>query len=225
MRFPLAIAAAGLMSLGSPAEQGSAVVDEATFIVTRNGAPIGRESFKIIRAPGPGGQVYRAVASSALGEDRISTTLTTDSTGAPVAYESTLSLRGEVQERIQGRGRTDRFSVLVQTKGGEAVNEYVVRPGTIVLEGRVFYQYYFAARAGAEVSAIAPRAGRQEVLRVEDLGTEELAIGRQRVSGRRLAVVDASGGRRDIWVDRTGRLLKVALPDQGLLATRDDPPR
>ena len=225
MNPTFAVATAALVSLAPPPNQGSAVVDEATFIVTRNGAPVGRESFKIIRAPGPGGQVYRAVASGALGEDRISTTLATDSSGAPVSYESTLSLRGEVQERLQGRGRTDRFSVLLQTKDGEAVNEYVVRPGTIVLEGQAFHQYYFAARAGAEVSIVAPRAHRQEVLRVEDLGTEELAIGRQRVSGRHLALVDSSGGRRDLWVDRTGRLLKVSLPDQGLLATRDDPPR
>lgn len=227
MRTSTGAAVLALLSL-TPSDaltQGSAVVDEATFIITRKGAPVGRESFKIIRAPGQGGQVYRAVASSALGEDRVSTTLSTDSTGAPVSYESTLSLRGEVKERLQGRGRPDRFSVGVQTKSGEAINEYVVRPGTIILEDGIYHQYWFAVRDGAEVSVIAPRSGRQEVLGLEDLGTEELAIGRQRLSGRHLTLVGGTGGKREVWVDSQGRLLKVALPDQGLVATRDDPPR
>lgn len=211
------------------AAQSSAVVDEATFIVTRKGAPIGRESFKIIRAPGPGGQVFRAVSTSALGEDRVSTTTTlaTDSSGAPVLYEFQLSQRGEVLQRIQGRGRPDRFSVLVQTKGGEAAREYALQPGAVLLDDDVFHQFFFVARAAfrSEVTIIAPRTARQERMRLEELGNETIQIGGQNILGRHLALVDSAGARRELWVDPAGRLLKVSIPEKALLALRDDPPR
>lgn len=219
---------AALVLLPAPAwSQASAVLDEATFIVTRQGAPIGRESFKIIRAPGPGGQVYRASASSAMEEVRNLTTLATDSAGSPVSYESQVSLRGDVLERIQGRGRRDRFSVLLQTKRGEAVQEYIVRPGTIVLEEDQFHQYWFAVRAGSQgqLTAIEPRTGEQGDLRLEELGNELITVGRQRIAGRHVALTDPGGERREVWVDRAGRLLRVSVPSRGLLATRDDPPR
>jgi len=222
--LPLAIALAG----AAPAlAQTSAVVDEATFMISRKGAPVGRESFRIIRAPGPGGQVFLARATSALGEDRVATTLATDSAGIPVSYEATLSQRGEVVMRLQGRGRPDRFSMLVQSKGGEAAREYLVRPGTMLLDDDQFHQFYFILRAArdSQVMIIAPRTARREKMRLEDNGLESLPIGGQDITARRLALVDSAGGRRELWLDPLGRLLKVSVPEKGLIALRDDPPR
>lgn len=225
LRFlPLAIALAGA---ATALAQTSAVVDEATFMISRKGAPIGRESFRIIRAPGPGGQVFLARATSAIGEDRVATTLATDSAGIPVSYEATLSQRGEVLLRLQGRGRPDRFSVLVQAKGGEAAREYLVRPGTMLLDDDQFHQFYFILRAArdSQVTIIAPRTAHREAMRLEDMGMESLQIGGQAITARRLALVDSVGGRRELWLDPLGRLLKVSRPDEGLIALRDDPPR
>jgi hypothetical protein len=209
------------------AGQASAVVDQATFMITRKGAPVGRESFSIIRAPGAGGQVFRASASSALGDDRVSTTLATDSTGTPVSYDVTLSQRGEVLLRLRGSGRPDRFSVVVQSKGGEAAKEYQVRPGTILLDEDLFHQFWFVPRAGNDtlVTIISPRTLRREAVRIENMGVEALAIGGEDITARRLALVDSSGSRREVWFDQRGRLLKVSIPDKGLVALRDDPPR
>src|SRR4051794_4305945 len=100
--------------------QTSAVVDEGTFTVSKSGTPLGRESFRIKRELAPGGQVFQATGESSLGDTRLTTRLGTDSTGVPVSYETEIKDRGEVVQRIQGRGRPGRFSVLMQTRSGES---------------------------------------------------------------------------------------------------------
>lgn len=209
------------------AAQTSTVVDEGTFMVSRQGAPVGRESFKISRAPGPGGQAYRAVATSAIGDERISVALTTDSAGRPIAYDFQLGQHGEVLQRIQGRGRSDRFSILAQAKGGEAAREYVVRGGTLLLDEDVFHQFYFVARTVglSEVTIIVPRTARQTSLRLEVLAPETVTVGGRAIAARHAALVDSAGIAGEWWSDAAGRLLKVGLPRRSLMAIRDDPPR
>lgn len=221
------LATAACVVLASAAAAQSAVVDEATFLVTRNGAPAGRESFRIVRAPGPGGQVYRAQANSALGEDRISTTLATDSTGAPVSYELILSQRGEVKLHIQGRGRPNRFSVLSQTKLGEEVQEYMLGGEAVVIDEDVFHHLYFlplAAKHG-DLTVVVPRTSQQTVVSMEARGNENLSVGGMAIRARHVAVVSAAGTLQEAWLDDAGRLLKVSIPSKGMVAIRDDPPR
>lgn len=208
------------------AAQQSGLVDEGTFMVSRNGAPIGRESFRIVRAPAPGGQVYQARSQSALGGDRLTTILGTDSTGAPVTYEAELSRDGRMVERARGSGNARRFTVLVQTKNGEASREYVLTNGALLVDDDVIHQFHFVGLAlAAEYDIIAPRATGQTRFRLEQRGTETLEIGRSRVESRRYALIEAGGSAREVWLDRQGRLLKVALPEKSLVAVRDDPPR
>src|SRR5207237_3640196 len=138
------------------AAQSSAVVDEGTFMVTQSGTPLGRESFRIVRGPAPGGLVYRATGQSALGANRVSTTLGTDSTGLPVSYESELTQRGEVVQRLKGRGRPGRFSVIIQTKTGESSHEYVLNNGALLMDENVFLHSFFLPLAAqhAQVAVI-----------------------------------------------------------------------
>jgi hypothetical protein len=227
-RRPLLVLAA-LASLtlpGTAAAQQSGVVDEGTFMVSRNGAPIGRESFRIVRAPAPGGQVYQARSQSALGADRLTTILGTDSTGAPVSYEAELSRNGQVVERARGNGSGRRFTVLVQTRTGEASREHVLENGALLVEEDVIHQLAFVGLTlSAAYDVIAPRATGQTHYQLESRGTETLEIGRSRVEARRYALVSPAGVARELWLDQRGRLLKVALPDRSLVAVRDDPPR
>lgn len=212
---------------GALVAQSSAVVDEGTFMVTRNGSPIGRESFRIVRAAAPGGQAYESRSRSALGRIRINTILGTDSLGAPVSYDSELSTGSELTERLKGRGRPGRFSVLVQTKSGEAAREYVVSSGALLVDDDVIHQYYFFGLAGrrTDFNVIGPRARQQGTYRYEDRGNETLDIGGQSIPSRRLALIPPSGSALELWLDAAGRLLKVAIPDRSLVAVRDDPPR
>src|SRR5687768_4384652 len=105
-----AVAFLGVMMLPlTLAAQQSAVVDEGTFTITRNGAPVGREAFRIVRAPAPGGQVLRASGTTVIGDRRIQPRLGTDSAGVPVSYESDVIEKGSVVQKLRGSGRPGRF--------------------------------------------------------------------------------------------------------------------
>lgn len=205
----------------------SAVVDEGTFMVTRKGAPIGRESFRIVRAPAPGGQVFRATGQSALGDNRVTTSLGTDSSGVPVSYESELTQRGEVVQQLKGRGRPGRFSVLVQTKSGESVREYVLNNGALLMDDDVFHHFYFVPVAAqhAQLIVVAPRSAEQGRYRLEERGNDNVEIAGRIIASRHFALIGPTGATRDVWVDDKGRLLKVSVQEKGLVALRDDPPR
>lgn len=206
--------------------QASAVIDEGTFMITQRGSPYGRESFRIVRTPAPGGQVFRATGQAALGDNRLTSVLGTDSLGVPVSYESDLTLKGELVQHLQGRGRPGRFSMLNQTRGGEAAREYVLDDGTILIDGDVIHHYYFAslARDRTALNVIAPRSGQQFRYQLDELGREPVDVGGRSVDARHFALT-ADGVRREIWVDGVGRLLKVVVPDKGIVAVRDEPPR
>ena len=207
--------------------QPSALVDEGTFQVSRNGTPIGREAFSIVRSPAPGGQVYLAKGTSAIGERTLTTALGTDSLGVPVTYESLLREGGAMAEQTQGRGRPGRFSVLVQTRSGEAAREYVLNNGAVLLDGNVFHQLYFVALAGPHENylVVTPGDAKPGRLRYEARPAEPVEIAGRRIVARRYALVDATGDRYVVSVDSSGRILRVAAPDRGLVALRDDPPR
>jgi hypothetical protein len=56
------------------------------------------------------------------------------------------------------------------------------------------------------------------------VGQETLQIGNHDVAATHLRATLSGGQVHDLWVDSSGRLLKVALPAKGLVAVRDDPP-
>lgn len=207
--------------------QSSAVVDEGTFTVTEKGAPVGRESYRIARTPGPGGQVYLVKGQSALGENRISTTLGVDSLGLPVSYRSEHTVRGQLVQLLQGRGRPGRFSVLKETRSGESAREYLLNSGALLMDEDVFHHFYFVPFGAklAHLVVIAPRTAEQGRFRVEDRGPESIEIAGQSITSRRYSLIGSSEAGRDVWIDEKGRLLKVAIPEKGLIALRDDPPR
>jgi hypothetical protein len=227
LRFASTAALALLALPGAALAQPSAVVDEGTFMITRNGVAAGRESFRIVRAAGPGGQVFRATGQSALGDSRFTTSLGTDSTGVPVVYESEFSQRGEVVQRLEGRGRPGRFSVLVRTKSGEAAREYLLNNGALLIDEEVIHQFYFipAAAKREQLVVIIPRAGQQTRFRLEERPGETIEIAGRGVASRRFVLTQSPGASRDVWTDENGRLLKVVIPDKGIAAIRDDLPR
>jgi hypothetical protein len=227
--WPVSLASAVLLALipHIATAQSSAVVDEGTFTVSRNGAPVGRESFRVARTPAPGGQVFKASSTSALGDIRITSSLGTDSSGVPVAYESDVFQKGQLQQHAQGRGRPGRFSVLVQTRSGESAREYLLSDGALLLEDDVHHHFYFVALAArdAEVVVIAPRSAQQVRVKLENRGADSVEIAGRAIAARRFGLTYPDGTSRDVWVDESGRLLRVAVPAKGLVALRDDPPR
>ena len=172
--------------------------------------------------------MLRATGQSAIGDERAETTLGTDSLGVPLSYDNKVYTRGELTNRVRGlSSRPGRFSVFLQTKGGESAREYVLNNGALLMDDGVFHHFYFIPIASSHdhVLVIAPRSGQQERFALQDLGADPVRVATKQVDARHLALKGADGESRDVWVDDKGRLLKVALPAHGLVALRDELPR
>ena len=203
-------------------------VDEGTFVISRNGAVIGRESFRIVRSPSASGDVFRATAQLALGDQRVVPTLSADSTGAPLSYDVAVQNGPDRQVRLQGRARPGRFSAMLRTRDGESTKEYVVPSSAVVLDDDISHQLYFVTLSGRHsgpVSVLDPRSNAQIAANLERRGEETVEIGGTAVPAQHYALTAAGLPRREFWVDAGGRVLKVTVPDRGIVALRDEPPR
>ena len=199
--------------------------DEGSFVVTRNGAPVGKEAFRILKSPGKD-QFYTSTAQCAFGERRIFPILTADRVGAPLLYQVDVKNGGEVEERLRATGRPGRLHAVRQTRTGEASKEYLISSGAVILDEDVFHQHFFIplAKRTGDVSVIIPRRNGQVTGRLEERGSEKIKVDGREVSALHL-VITLPDESRDLWIDESGRLLKVAVPARGLVALREELPR
>lgn len=203
-------------------------LDEGTFLISRNGAPIGRESFRILQVTPSAGEVYRATAQVALGDRRIIPTLTCDSAGAPITYDVAVQGGSDPGTRLQARGRPGRFSSMLRTKDGESTREYVVPAGVVILDDEVVHQLYFVTMRGrrsGSLTVLAPRTGVQAVATLENRGSNLVEIGGGSIQATHYVLTAPAFPRREFWTDAAGRVLRASIPERGILAQRDEPPR
>lgn len=204
----------------------SALVDEGTFTISRQGQTIGREQFSIRSRPGAGGSSFIANGSTSYSDRRLDPRLETDAAGAPIRYVVETRVGAERQEMLSGQVQRGRFSARTQTARGESAREYIVAEGAFILDDDIFHQYYFLAqstRSGA-IPVVVPRRNVQITMRVESLGAERITIGGRALEGQRLSLSEPGGETREILVDSQGRVLRVVISSRGITAMRDDPP-
>ena len=100
---------------------------------------------------------------------------------------------------------------------------------TLLVDDELYHQLYFLSlgdrAGGTEVSTLMPRRNVQGSTRVARSGADPVVIAGRAIPATRLAVTTPDGVRREVWVDASGRVLKVSVPGNGTLALRDDPPR
>jgi hypothetical protein len=215
---------AGALPLKGALGQG-APFDEGTFVVTRNGAVVGKEAFRILRSSGRG-QLYTSTAQCAMGDRRISPALSADGSGTPLLYRVEVKNGGDIEERLQATSRPGRLHAVLQTRTGESAKEYVVGGGALILDEDVFHQHFFVplAKRSGDISVVVPRRNSQVTARVEERGSDKIRVDGREVSAVHF-VVTLPDGARDLWFDDGGRLLKVAVPSRGLVALREELPR
>jgi hypothetical protein len=226
-RLQLTLAAAFSLGAAVPSPAQVVTVDEGSFTITRNGRPAGREEFRIRRTPAGGGGEYVASATVSLGDRRLTPDLRVDANGAPLAYHLEMKTGPRIDEHLTGQVGRGRFSAQMTSPRGESTREYVVADGALVLDDDVHHQYYFLAQSGrsGSVPVVVPRRNVQVTMRVERRGTESLQVGGRAIDATHLVVSEPGAGERHVWVDADGRVLKVALPESGTIALRDEPPR
>jgi hypothetical protein len=219
----LLTALAGSLAWGGTARAQSTTVDEGSLMVTRNGASIGRESFRIIQATP--GELLTASGQGVYGDRRLAPALSVDLAGNPVLYRFESRTGAAAEERIQGTARGARLSMLRHTPSSEAVREYLVNAPTLLLDDEVYHHYAFLPlKQPGQLSVITPRRNVQRPALVEDMGVETISLDRREIEARRYRVT-LSDGVREAWFDARGRLLRVAHPDKGILATRESLPQ
>lgn len=230
----LTLVGAALGTFGAPAAGAQVTtLDEGSFTVTRGGARVGREEFRIVRQPAAGGVAYSARALGAYGERRVSPALQADAAGTPLRYQVEVRRGGALEVRLTGQMEGGGHFVTQATAGGgEASREYRVAAGTVTLDPEVYHQYFALALGGradtaASFAVLAPRHNEVGTLRVVSRERDRVALaGAQApLDALHLVLADARGARREVWLDRGGRVLQVALPADGVVALRDEPPR
>lgn len=207
-----------------PGSAQQATLDEGTLIVSRRGAAIGRESFRIVQAADEG-RVLTSSAQIAYGDRRITPTLSADGTGSALLYRVEVRNAGQVHERLQASARGGRLSAVRQTPGGESSKEYVVAGGAFVIDDEVLHQHAILAltRRAGPVTIVVPRGRSQLTGRLIDGGQDTLTVDGKSVSAARWTL-ELPTGTHEFWVDGRGRLLKVALPSKGIVAIREELP-
>jgi hypothetical protein len=224
----LLLAALTALGAAAPALAQVSTVDEGSFTITRHGARVGREEFRIRRtATGEATVTFVATATVALADRQLVPELRADGSGAVLAYRVEVTGAADATERLKGALERGLFTAVVSSPRGESAREYVVSPGAVVLDDDVYHQYYFVARLAARgpLAVVVPRRNAQVAMRLEAAGSEPVTTGGRAVPATHLVLSEPAGAARDIWADAEGRILRVAIPSLGIVATRDEPPR
>src|SRR3954471_20817143 len=201
-------------------------IDQGAFTLTRDGAPFGKESFLIIRQAAPDGASYTLSSTRVVGGRAIRTSLKTDSRGAPVTY-----LRQEVggapATLVASGKNAGRLTVNVSEGDDRSSKDYLVVPGTLLLDDDLVHQLYFVCLNDRprSISYVSPGSRSSATSTLAAVGGEEVELGNKARIAARHFVFGTGDGKREIWIDSSGRLLRVSIPGRQIEAVRDEPPR
>ncbi|MEW5917109.1 MAG: hypothetical protein AB1762_11920 [Gemmatimonadota bacterium] len=217
------LAATALLLSGNLADAQVRTIDQGSFTITMNNQRIGREDFSIVETAAPGGPSYLAKATVEYRDRgvRLQPVLTANSAGASTQYE--LTVRGGPIQKWFGTINRNRVSAIVHSDRGQSAKEFVVSVGAMVLDDDVFHQYYFVAKSSGSAAVVVPQSGTQSTVTVTRSGRERIELGMAQADAEKI-VVQGAGPAREVWVDAQGRVLKVAIPSRGIVATRDEVP-
>jgi hypothetical protein len=200
------------------------IIDEGTFSITRGGVSQ-TENFRITRVENG---MIKATAQVVAGTERVTSVLTVDSLGTPASYDVTVSDKGAKSVAVKAVAGGARLVAKTNDQhGDESMREYPISVGhSLLVESGLLHQLYFAAlghRPGT-IQVIDPRGGRVSPATLSALGLEPVDVGGKSVTGTHYSLV-SGGVRRDFWVDSAGRLLRVEIPSEQLVAAREELPR
>jgi hypothetical protein len=116
---------------------------------------------------------------------------------------------------------------MLRTRDGESTHEYVVPSGVVVLDDDVVHQLFFVTlgRRSGSLTILAPRTGVQALATLDNRGASSVNIDGNSIPATHFVLSAAGFARREFWIDAAGRVLKVSIPDHGMIAQRDEAPR
>jgi hypothetical protein len=208
------------------------VVDEGQFNIRIDGRDAGTEDFVIRRAGlGRSDAVFaRATVSVTDGgvlQEVRPLLQATPLEGAAASYEVVVTGQDAMEVRLarvlNARSRYVYVATIRSDIGSED-REFQARENTRVIELGVAHHYYFLrdVREGRETPVLEPRSRRQIKLTAGSRTEEELVLGPNHISARRVEYTSDSGDDRVVWYDRQGRVLRVEVPSLSYVAERTD---
>lgn len=215
----------------STAQAQTQVLDEGSFRILQNGNEVGMESFSIERSGSGAEAVTTATGRVTLNGTGDAEEITSELEVAgpalrPATYR--VDVRGDEAQRIAGRVVGGRFSARITSSAGEMMREYLAGEGAVVLDEGIAHHYYFLTRdmgdAEFSVPVLVPRESRQISANVRPGGMETIESAGQQVRGRSVVVAPSEGPNVRLWVDDSGRLLRVEIPAENRVAVRTSLP-
>ena len=203
-------------------------VDEGTLVVREDTLEIARETFRLT-AVRTGAGVTRWKLATTIRYDRTRPVVVFDPIvelgpdSSPVSLEYTVADPREPL-RILGQLTRGRFVVRLLGRRTERAREFPAPPPAAVVDDSVFALYLPVAWQGrprpVTVTCVFPRAGRRELLTVQDLGVESTTLNRDPAALRHITVTGGENRVIHLWLDADGRLAKVEVPSRRLVAER-----
>lgn len=225
----LLFAAAFLALIPARALSQNVSVDENVFRIFLNGDAVGREEFSI-RQIGPLGQrriILHGSVQLDLPDGRLNLVPAMDAQGGSLGIST-------YQIKASGTEATDifvtvsgnRFLARTVSSAGEQLREFRAGPGSVLLDEGVVHHHYLLnpfleAEAAVSLTVLIPRQGRQERMTLTLVGEEEIRVGGVLVPDARRFHLGGGEHPRDIWFDNQGRILRLEIPSQGILAERE----
>jgi len=203
-------------------------VDEGTLVVREDTLEIARETFRLT-AVRTGAGVTRWKLATTIRYDRTRPVVVLDPIvelgpdSSPVSLEYTVADPREPL-RILGQLTRGRFVVRLLGRRTERAREFPAPPPAAVVDDSVFALYLPVAWQGrpqpVTVTCVFPRAGRRELLTVQDLGVESTTLNRDPAALRHITVTGGENRVIHLWLAADGRLAKVEVPSRRLVAER-----
>jgi hypothetical protein len=205
-----------------------APLDEGMLVVREDTVEVARESFRLSHGRLARGGIGWTLATT-IRYDRTRPVVvlapildvTADTLPATLQYDvadprQPLRILGEL-----GRGR---FTVRIVAHTTERAREFPAGGHPVVLDDSVFALYLFAAwRAAVQpdaLTAIVPRGLRREAVEVQDQGLAPTTVNNGPVTLHHITVTGGPNQVVHLWLDATGRLMKVEIPSRRLSAER-----
>lgn len=204
-------------------------LDRGTFVISRNGSPVGREEFAIRPTVGRQGQGgVLAVSTVRLEGRELQHALELTSDHRPVTFQQTEAAGGRVVRRLSAQLSGVRYSARVTSSDGEAAREFPVSPPAVILGDEAYNEYYFVPRPTdgepRPVSVVRPGDVRAVPGTVAAHGTDTVTVGDRRIEARRFALRLQDGDERLFWLTPQGDLVRIEIPATSTIATRAELP-
>ncbi len=222
IRAPILAAALCACAFSALAAQG-VVVDQGQFSVQLRGRAMGTEDFVIRRAGRGREDAIFANGTVSLRDQEVRPLLrATPPAGEASSYQVTVTGRQAIDIRLARDGR--RYVATLRSSVGAEDREFQARAETRVVELGVAHHYHFlrTSRTGRPIPVLEPRSRRLLTLTAGQATDEELRLGPNVVSARRVEFTSDGDDHRIVWYDRQGRVLRVEVPASGYVAERTD---